>query len=151
MRRKKVCFPLSPGVEPGDAKNPGAGTRSGVLSDAAGSASLKKQVYAFRVDGPLMGYRASLRRAFDPKWIEFKNRVKLLAFGAGCYGLDPVKEHLWLSVEIFWNKKPRVDWKNIVGGIEDAVFPHDRYVRPGVFSWHMNAGEEYAIVTVERG
>lgn len=115
------------------------------------------KVVEFRVDAPLLGYRASAARVFErgpwskvPKYKAFKERVYLLALQAGFPGgheVDP--EHPpRLSVSIYWKGKPRVDWKNVVGALEDSLWRQDRYVVPGEFSVCYGCGEEYAIVRI---
>ena len=110
----------------------------------------KFREWRFRVPGPLLGYRASVRRCFDPRYGAYKDDVVTLAREAGLYELDPKLSYVTLSVQIFWRKKPRIDWTNVYKAIEDALWPRDRYVRPGPCSWAMNTGFEEAHVTVER-
>jgi hypothetical protein len=65
--------------------------------------------------------------------------------------LDAIKEvRVWLSVQVFWKRSPRIDWKNMYGGIEDALFSEDRYVIPGKYNdvvW--DNGYECAFIFIE--
>lgn len=115
----------------------------------------------FTVPGPLMGYKQTTHKTmFHPKerarskaYGQFKQRVLLLSMEAGLPNIGTaLKERApRLSVELFWEKEPRLDWKNAYGAIEDGIFyENDRYVIPGKFSdVHWNAGREEANVTVE--
>lgn len=106
----------------------------------------------FRIEGPLLGFRKGLKESFDPKYQQFKNRVLGEAMVAGWNGKAISLQHVppHLSVEVFWNKGPRLDWSNLYKAIEDALFEQDRFVKPGRHSdvvW--DHGKEYCIVTVE--
>lgn len=110
--------------------------------------------YRFTVEGPLLGYRASIRRAFDPKYVQFKKKVAVLALEAGfdARKIDPMKQEVKLSVWAFWKNTPRIDWKNLYGAIEDSVFFQDRWVRPGSlngFSTRNGRPAECAEVMIE--
>lgn len=115
------------------------------------------KVVEFRVDGPLLGYRASAARVFErapgsrvPKYRAYKDKVYLLALEAGFPGgheVDP-ENPPQLSVDIFWAKKPRIDWKNVVGALEDACWRQDRYVQPGSFHISYGCGTECAKVKI---
>src|SRR5687768_4555761 len=89
--------------------------------------------WEFIVPGPLLGYRASIRRAFDPKYKAFKERVAWIATGSGVplHKLDPKASRIELGVYVYWRRTPRIDWKNVYGSIEDALFKQDRLVHPG--------------------
>lgn len=112
-----------------------------------------KVKWRFAVDGPLLGYRASVRRAFDPKYKAFKEKVWALAFEAGVpFGIDPKKSTVRLSVFAYWKKTPRIDWSNVYKAVEDSLFKQDRYIQPGPLNgWNMNSGRggECAEVEVE--
>jgi phosphoglycolate phosphatase-like HAD superfamily hydrolase len=107
----------------------------------------------FQVDGPLLGYRASIRRAFDPKYKAFKHRVLLVAQTQGWQG-RAISVPAWpvhLSVDVSWKNNPRIDWKNVYGAIEDALFEQDRYVIPGKrndATWNTKEAE-HAIVQID--
>lgn len=92
-----------------------------------------KVKWRFEVEGPLLGYRASVRRAFDPKYRAFKDKVGWLAVQAGVPvgKLDPSEAMVKLSVFVYWKKTPRIDWSNVYKAVEDALFKQDRYVQPG--------------------
>ena len=114
--------------------------------------------WRFTVDGPLCGYRAGLSRKgiWDPRYRDFKGKVWVLALEAGFDGrkVDPRERVVRLGVFVFWKGRPRVDWKNIYGGIEDALFHQDRYVQPGpVNGFSMNSGRpcECAEIVIEIG
>jgi hypothetical protein len=118
----------------------------------------------FTIDGPLMGYKQTTSKSiFHPKERErskrygaWKEKVRILAVQAGI----PLTGHAAmmktiprLSVHAFWQTSPKVDWKNVYGGIEDGLFwlpQGDRLVRPGKYSdVTTNSEREEAIVTVE--
>lgn len=110
----------------------------------------------FLVPGPLYGYRQTTRYSLwlprNAKYAQFKKNVLYLAMEVGWKGhVQALKE--WpplLSVAVRWRKGPRVDWKNIYGAIEDALFVEDRHVKPGAKSaveW--DTGIEEARVTLE--
>ena len=56
-----------------------------------------------------------------------------------------------LSVQVFWKKEPRIDFKNVYGAVEDSLFyEQDRHVKPGSLSdvvW--DCGREELRVIVE--
>ena len=115
----------------------------------------------FLVAGPLLGYRQTTKKSiFHPKerarsqaYGAFKERVLILSMAAGFPNMgSATKEHPpRLSVFLHWKGEPRIDWKNMYGSIEDAIFYQwDRYVIPGRHSgvaW--DSGCEEAKVTVE--
>lgn len=110
--------------------------------------------WRFTVEGPLLGYRASLRRAFDPKYRAFKDRVSLLALEAGfdARSFDPEETEVMLSVWLFWKGRPRFDWSNGYKAVEDAIWKQDRWVRPGLlngFSTGNGRPDECAEVMIE--
>lgn len=116
-----------------------------------------RKVIEFVVDAPLLGYRASAARVFErssgsrvPKYRVYKDKVYLLALESGFpagHEVDPGNPPE-LSVDIFWARTPRVDWKNVVGAIEDALWRQDRYVKPGRFCVSHGCGREYAEVRI---
>lgn len=117
--------------------------------------------YEFVVPGPVLGYRQTTKKSmFHPKERErskayggFKNRVLLLSIAAGLPNMGRAeKEHApRLSVHVFWEKEPRVDFKNVYGSVEDAIFYEwDRHVKPGKESdvtW--DCGKEEVKIVVE--
>jgi hypothetical protein len=117
--------------------------------------------YEFIVPGPILGYRQTTRKSiWHPKERErskkygvFKEKVLLLSLEAGLPNMGTaLKERApRLSVIVFWKKEPRIDFKNVYGALEDAVFYEwDRYVKPGRYSdviW--DSGKEEANVIVE--
>lgn len=108
--------------------------------------------WRFAIEGPLLGYRASMRRAFDPKYKAFKERVGWLAIQAGIpTNLDPKEVRVALSVFVYWKNKPRIDWSNVYKAVEDGLFTQDRYIQPGGFNgFNCKARpEECAEVVVE--
>ena len=82
----------------------------------------------FSVPGPLLGYRASVLRAFDPKYKAFKARVRALATAAGVPLAILSGEAGALRVNIHWRKKARIDGVNVFKAVEDAVWKQDRRV-----------------------
>jgi hypothetical protein len=117
----------------------------------------------FTIDGPLMGYKQTTRDSmFHPKERErskaygaWKEKVRVLAFAAGIpiTGMSDIDHAPRLSVHVYWKTVTKIDFKNVYGAVEDAIWhlpQGDRYVRPGKYSdvtW--NSGCEEAIVTVE--
>lgn len=115
----------------------------------------------FIVQGPLMGYKQTTaktmfhpsQRARSKAYGAFKQMVLLLSMEAGLPNMGTAKKEQAprLSVEVFWKKEPRLDWKNLYGALEDGIFyENDRYVIPGKFSdVHWDTGKEEAKVVVE--
>lgn len=115
----------------------------------------------FVVEGPILGYRQTTKktmfhkdeRARSKAYGQFKNRVLITSIKAGLPNMGFAKEEKAprLSVAIYWEKHPKIDWKNVYGAIEDSIwYDGDRYVKPGKFSdvfW--GSGVEKAVVTVE--
>jgi hypothetical protein len=115
----------------------------------------------FIVPGPLMGYKQTTaktmfhptQRARSKAYGEFKTRVLLLSMEAGLPNMGiALKERApKFSVQIFWKREPRIDFKNVYGSLEDSIwYQDDRYVLPGCFSqvtW--DSGREEAKVIVE--
>lgn len=117
----------------------------------------------FTIDGPLMGYRQTTSKSiFHPKerarsqaYGQWKERIRLTAFAAGLpdLGMALRTSPPRLSVHVFWVKGVLIDFKNLYGACEDALWYQpqgDRYVKPGKYSdvtW--DSGVEKAIVTVE--
>lgn len=122
---------------------------------------MKKTSIQFVVEGPILGYRQTTKKTmFHPKerarsmaYGAFKQRVLLLSIQAGLpnMGLALKEKAPTLSVMVYWEKHPKVDWKNVYGALEDSIFYEgDRYVKPGKHSGvEWDSGEEKAVVTVE--
>jgi hypothetical protein len=100
----------------------------------------------FKVTGPLKGYSVQAGMYHDPKWKAFKTHVRVLANLAGVPA--EATETTEVHVNVFWRLKARIDGKNILAGIEDALFKKDRICAAGSWRRVRNAGEEYAVVTV---
>jgi hypothetical protein len=115
----------------------------------------------FIVDGPLKGYKASVGAVFKkdpmaklPQLAAFKERVLWTAIAAGWHHKEPTAAApARLSVVVNWHGAPRIDWKNVYGLIEDALWPQDRYVFPGRESDVVpeSTEPEHAVVTIEEG
>lgn len=107
--------------------------------------------WRFEIPGKLLGYRASVRRCFDPKYAAYKQTVGLLALAAGIPPLDPRQSEVYVSTFIHWKRNPRIDWDNVQKAVVDALFHQDRWIRPGRHSGFItNAdSEEYAVVRIE--
>lgn len=115
----------------------------------------------FIVPGPLMGYKQTTKktmfhpneRARSKAYGAFKQRVLLLSMEAGLPNMGTaLKERApKLSVELFWKKELRIDFKNVYGSLEDSVwYQDDRYVIPGKYSdVHWDTGREEALIIVE--
>lgn len=115
----------------------------------------------FIVPGPLMGYKQTTSKSiFHPKerarskaYGQFKTTVLMLSMQAGLPNMGTAMKEKAprLSVELFWKKEPRIDFKNVYGSLEDSVwYENDRYVIPGKFSdVHWDTGREEAKVIVE--
>ena len=104
--------------------------------------------HTFKIDAPLLGYRASVARAFDPRYTSYKKIVRVLADVAGVpYELQKTDSaEVW--VRVFWAKKARVDLSNILKAVEDGLFKQDRQVVAIHAKAEVNAGMEYAEVDV---
>ena len=105
-------------------------------------------IWTFTVDGPLWGYRQGRKEAHRPARVDFKNRVRLLANIEGVPGGEDLAENTFLDVRIHWKRTARIDGKNILGLIEDALWTQDRNVAGGL--WYMNTLQprEEVIITV---
>lgn len=107
---------------------------------------------SFRVEAPILGYRASTKRAFDPKYKEYKNRVLIEAMAVGYVGKCVALKEAppFLAVKVYWKKNPRIDFKNVYGSVEDGLFSEDSYVLPGPDSgvW-WDHGEEFIEVFLD--
>lgn len=115
----------------------------------------------FTVEAPLLGYRQTTAKTmFHPKerkrsqaYGRFKERVLLVSMEAGLPNMALAKKERppRLSVKAYWKGEPKLDWKNLYGALEDAIwYEGDRYVVPGRHSdvvW--DSGVEKAVVTVE--
>ncbi len=82
----------------------------------------------FTIPGPILGYRASARRAFDPKYKAYKNRVRLLANQAGVPDDLGENDSAGVSIKVFWKKRARIDVENVLKAIVDAMWKRDRRV-----------------------
>ena len=121
--------------------------------------------FEFVIPGPLQGYRqTTVKTIWHPAEREksrsygrFKESVRLLALEAGFWapylGRADRERSPFLSVYLFWQKEPRIDWKNVYGAVEDALWYErqgDRYVVPGRHSGVSWASQkEEALVVVE--
>jgi sugar phosphate isomerase/epimerase len=115
----------------------------------------------FIVPGPLMGYKQTTKntmfhpneRARSKAYGQFKKNVLLLSMEAGAPNMGMALKEMApkFSVEVFWKEEPRIDWKNLYGALEDAIwYEDDRYVIPGKLSnVHWNTGREEAKVVIE--
>lgn len=105
--------------------------------------------YAFVIDGPLLGYRAS-RQGHTREYKKYKEMVHFLAQATGWRESTPtIKAPVFIGVTIFWAKGARIDWKNVVGAIEDGLYGQDRYVLPGHHAVVFNSGHELARVEID--
>jgi hypothetical protein len=118
--------------------------------------------FQFVVTAPILGYRQTTKKAmFHPNerdrskaYGAYKEKVRILSIAAGlrCDGRAEKARPPRLSVEAFWKGEPKVDFKNVYGAVEDALwYTWDRHVIPGKYSnvqW--DTGEEdRLLVTVE--
>lgn len=138
---------------------------------------MKLRQITFKVPAPLFGYRSQTRAGLfkkhmerrgiklrrkdtGEKYAQYKQDVLYLAIQAGwtpgihkgkVVGAVATYEHpVRLSVIVRWKKGPRIDWKNIYGGIEDSLWHEDSFVKPGKKSDAIYyAGVEEAEVIVE--
>lgn len=115
----------------------------------------------FTVHAPILGYRQTTKkmifhhdeRARSRAYGEYKKKVLLLAIQAGVpnNGTAEKARPPRLSVKVYWKKEPKVDFKNVYGAVEDAIwYEWDRHVLPGMHSdvvW--DSGKEEILVTVE--
>lgn len=122
---------------------------------------MKKTSIQFTVDAPILGYRQTTKKSMFHKderersmaYGRFKERVLILSIAAGLpnMGLATKERAPKLSVMIYWEKHPKIDWKNVYGAIEDSLwYTDDRYVKPGKYSGvEWDSGVEKAVVRVE--
>ena len=106
----------------------------------------------FVVDGPLVGYKARSGHWGDSgkRYRGFKRKVWALAMQAGWRHRNlTARRPACISVTIHWKLERKVDWKNVVGAIEDALYPDDHFVDPGIFEVKTHCGVEQALVVVE--
>jgi len=115
----------------------------------------------FEVEGPILGYRQTTKKTmFHPKerarsiaYGQFKERVLLTSMQAGLPNMGIAKKEKApkLSVFLYWEKNPKIDFKNVYGALEDSLwYEDDRYVKPGKHSGVLwDSGVEKAIVIVE--
>ena len=109
--------------------------------------------YHFRIEGPLLGYRASVARAFDPKYASFKRMVRLLANVQGVpEALDPGQD-VELFVHVYWRKAARIDLDNCLKALSDGLWKQDRRIGAVHAVRHEHSGREYAevLLTIGRG
>lgn len=119
--------------------------------------------FEFIVPGPVLGYRQTTKKSmFHPKerersraYGQFKERVLLLSVAAGMPNIGRAEKVRppRLSVAVFWKKEPRIDFKNVYGAVEDALFYEwDRHVKPGHYSdveWDSGKEELHVIVELD--
>lgn len=117
----------------------------------------------FVIPGPLMGYKQTTRKAIlhpnerarSEAYGQWKEKVRMLAYKAGLKitGMADRAKPPRLSVQVFWAREARIDFKNLYGAVEDSLWhlpQGDKYVKPGKYSdvtW--DSGVEQAIVIVE--
>jgi hypothetical protein len=108
-------------------------------------------IIRFTIEPPILGYRASWTR-HDRKYRAYKERVLILAMAAGQPNEARANGLVKLSVVAYWKGKPKLDWKNVYGAIEDALwYEDDRLMRPGAYSDSVPfCGEEKVNVIIER-
>ena len=103
--------------------------------------------WTFTIDGPLRGYRKDVAYSHSRGYKTWKAHVRLLANVAGVPD-DP--EGLVIRVWLYWAKRTRIDGKNMLGSIEDALWTQDRQLVEGSYRNVWDEGREYAVVVVER-
>ena len=112
----------------------------------AGEQERKEVIYQFRVEGQLLGYRASIKAAHDPRYKAFKQAVRLVANTAGVPSHCP--KDVSIKVEVFWKKTARIDLSNVQKAVEDALWSQDRYIGHTEATRTEHYGSELADVTV---
>ena len=110
---------------------------------------LALRTYSFKIDGPIWGYRQGRKEAFRPERVEYKRRGRLIANTQGVPDDLGREDLVRLSCWIFWKKRQRIDWKNVVGLVEDSLFKDDRRVFPGRHDITEHAGIECVSVILE--
>jgi len=108
--------------------------------------------FCFTVEGPLVGYQRPGDKGHRYKrYTQYKNRVLLAAMEKGWRGRAvSLKENPpTLSIFVQWIRNPRIDFSNVLKGIEDSLFSQDRFVKPGKFALAWDVGIEAVSVTVE--
>jgi len=104
--------------------------------------------YGFKVDGPLLGYRASAKAAFDPRYSGYKKLVRYLANTAGIPNELGDAEAAEVYIRVYWAKKARIDLSNVLKAIEDGMFTQDRRICAIYGICREDVGSEYAEVDV---
>jgi Holliday junction resolvase RusA-like endonuclease len=129
----------------------GESKRKGTNPSVEGSPRLSQ--YHLRIEGPLYGYRASVARAFDPKYAAFKRLVRLLANVEGVPEALEAGQEAELFVHVYWRKAARIDLDNCLKALSDGLWKQDRRIGAVHAVRHEHSGQEYAeiLLTVGRG
>ena len=107
-------------------------------------------IVRFKIEAPLLGYRASVRSAFDPKYRAYKDRVRLLGTQAGVpMELPPRPGRARVSYVVRWKNVARIDKTNVEKAIEDGLWSKDRRVLEGEYMTFEGCAEESVEVQVE--
>ena len=104
----------------------------------------------FKIDAPILGYRASVRGAFDPKYRAYKDRVRMVATAAGVPILLPeYPSRARLCYVVRWTGRARIDKTNVEKAVEDALFRRDRRILEGEYMTLEGCAEESIEVSFE--
>jgi Holliday junction resolvase RusA-like endonuclease len=107
------------------------------------------KIHTFAIAGPLLGYRASVRRAYDPAYRAYKDAVRLLANTARVPRDLDADATASVHVTVHWKRRARIDATNVLKAVEDALWGRDRRVMKSSVMATEHEGVEQAIVSVE--
>lgn len=124
-------------------------TLAGKGEPMASTSALASKVFpVIEVPGRLWGYKQGRREAFRPERVAFKSLVRLHANLAGVPSELNDDERAHVSCSIYWVKRSRIDWTNIVKIVEDSIFRQDRRCYPGENFVYEYAGQERILIEV---
>lgn len=107
-------------------------------------------IYRFVVTSPILGYRASKARAFDPEYKAFKKRVRIIASASKVpMELPEYPRRARISFVTRWTKRARIDRTNVEKAIEDALWRRDRRVLEASHATFENCASDSVEVSVE--
>jgi hypothetical protein len=108
-----------------------------------------KKTFELIIPGPLKGYLGNRQKFWDKRnqeYSKWKKMVRLLGNERGFPEDIPNDKCAKIFVEIFWKKRARIDGKNVLGAIEDALFKRDRRILMGTYHAIEHMEKEVAYV-----